>query len=67
VDVVSAISDRRMKPLIVIAGGGRYTEVLKKSLEDFGVPCFSYPEQAAGALRALYQYASQVNPKGAKK
>jgi len=67
VDVVSAISDKKTKPLIVIAGGGRYTEVLKKSLEDFGVPCFSYPEQAVGALRALCQYASQVHSKGAKK
>jgi acetyl coenzyme A synthetase (ADP forming)-like protein len=54
VDVVSAISDRKKKPLIVIAAGGRYTEVLKKSLEDFGVPCFSYPEGAALALKALY-------------
>lgn len=54
VDVVSAVSDRKQKPLIVIAAGGRYTEVLKKSLEDFGVPCFSYPEGAALALKALY-------------
>ena len=63
VDVVSAISDRKQKPLIVIAAGGRYTEVLKKSLEDFGVPCFSYPEGAAEALRALYEYGA--NKKGA--
>jgi len=54
VDTVSAISDRKQKPLIVIAAGGRYTEVLKKSLEDFGVPSFSYPEGAALALKALY-------------
>ncbi|MCX6814120.1 MAG: CoA-binding protein [Candidatus Aenigmarchaeota archaeon] len=67
VDVVSAISDRKQKPLIVLAAGGRYTEVLKKSLEDFGVPCFSYPEGAAEALRALYEYGCCVNAKGAKR
>ncbi len=66
VDVVSAISDRKQKPLIVLAAGGRYTEVLKKSLEDFGVPCFSYPEEAAEALRALYEYGCHAKAKGAK-
>ncbi|MEM5812094.1 MAG: CoA-binding protein [Candidatus Aenigmatarchaeota archaeon] len=63
VDVVSAISERKQKPLIVIAAGGRYTEVLKKSLEDFGVPCFSYPERAAESLRALYEQGTRVNKK----
>jgi acetyl coenzyme A synthetase (ADP forming)-like protein len=67
VDVVSAISDRKQKPLIVLAAGGRYTEVLKKSLEDFGVPCFSYPEGAAEALRALYEYGCHAKAKGAKR
>jgi acyl-CoA synthetase (NDP forming) len=67
VDVVSAISDRKQKPLIVLAAGGRYTEVLKKSLEDFGVPCFSYPEGAAEALRALYEYGRHAKAKGAKR
>ncbi len=45
------------KPLVVIAGGGRYTEALKKPLEDAGVPTFSYPEQAIAALRVLWGYA----------
>jgi acetyl coenzyme A synthetase (ADP forming)-like protein len=54
-DVISAAADRAGKPLIVIAAGGRFTEVLKKTLEDSGVPTFSYPERAAQALRALYE------------
>ena len=70
VDTVSAISDRKQKPLIVIAAGGRYTEVLKKSLEDFGVPCFSYPEGAALALKALYDNSMRtrcfVKPQAAR-
>ncbi len=55
-DVVSSFAERGKKPIVVIAAGGRFTEVLKKSMEDFGVPTFSYPEKAAKALRALYDY-----------
>ncbi len=58
VETVTAVVGK--KPLVVIAAGGRYTEVLKKSLEDGGVPCFSYPEAAAAALRALWQRAQQI-------
>jgi acetyl coenzyme A synthetase (ADP forming)-like protein len=55
-DVVSAVAGKCSKPLIVIAAGGRFTEVLKKSIEDFGTPTFSYPEKAAKALAALYDF-----------
>lgn len=54
VEIVSAANRRRKKPIVVIAAGGRYTEVLKKSIEDSGVPTFSYPERAVEALGALY-------------
>ncbi|MBI4020127.1 MAG: CoA-binding protein [Candidatus Aenigmarchaeota archaeon] len=57
VDTIAEFSNRREKPLIVISAGGRYTEVLKKSLEDFGIPTFSYPERAAEAIKALCIYA----------
>jgi acetyl coenzyme A synthetase (ADP forming)-like protein len=56
-DVISSYAERSDKPIIVIAAGGRFTEVLKKSMEDFGIPTFSYPEKAARALRALYDYS----------
>jgi acetyl coenzyme A synthetase (ADP forming)-like protein len=56
-DVVSSFAEQGKKPIVVIAAGGRFTEVLKKSMEDFGVPTFSYPEKAAKALRALYDYS----------
>jgi len=56
IDVVSAVAGKCNKPLIVIAAGGRFTEVLKKSIEDFGTPTFSYPEKAAKALSALYEF-----------
>jgi acetyl coenzyme A synthetase (ADP forming)-like protein len=56
-DVISSFAETRKKPMVVIAAGGRFTEVLKKSMEDFGVPTFSYPEKAARALHALYDYS----------
>jgi acyl-CoA synthetase (NDP forming) len=56
-DVISSFAEQGKKPIVVIAAGGRFTEVLKKSMEDFGVPTFSYPEKAAKALGALYEYS----------
>ncbi len=47
------------KPIFVISAGGEYTEVLKKSLEDFGVPTFSYPESAARSMKILYDFAQK--------
>lgn len=62
-DVVSSFAEQGKKPIVVIAAGGRFTEVLKKSMEDFGVPTFSYPEKAAKALRALYDYSCATKNK----
>ena len=57
-DVVEIISELKgKKPMVVISGGGKYTETLKKSLEDQGIPCFSYPDRAVSALRALYDHS----------
>ena len=59
-DVVEVITEAKgRKPLVVIAGGGKYTEALKKPLEDSGVPTFSYPEQAIASLRVLYEFSKK--------
>jgi len=57
VDVIVEANKRKKKPMIVVAAGGRYSEVLKKSLEDAGIPTFSSPAKASEALRALYDYS----------
>jgi acetyl coenzyme A synthetase (ADP forming)-like protein len=60
-DIVETLKEvNGQKPIIVISAGGRYTEVLKKSLEDVGIPCFSYPNTAAEAAAALWQRAKFV-------
>lgn len=57
VDVISEAVRNSKKPIIVISAGGGYTEVLKKSLEENDVPCFSYPERAVKSMKALYEYS----------
>ena len=37
VEVIAEECEKRSKPVIVISAGGRYTEVLKKSMEDMAI------------------------------
>lgn len=58
-DVVEVITEMKgKKPMVVIAAGGKYTEALKKPLEDMGVPTFSYADRAIAALKALVDHSS---------
>ena len=47
------------KPIFVISAGGDYTEVLKKTMEDVGIPTFSYPQSAARAMKVLYEFGQE--------
>jgi len=63
VDIISEACRNSKKPIIVISAGGGYVEVLKKSLEENNVPCFSYPGDAINAMKALYDYSKNSENK----
>ena len=59
-DVIEYIIEatrKKTKPVVVIAMGGKYTEVLKKVLEDEGIPTYPFPERAASSIKVLYDYS----------
>lgn len=49
------------KPIFVISAGGDYTEVLKRTMENVGIPTFSYPHKAAKAMRVLYEFGEETS------
>lgn len=55
-DVVTEFNNFKKKPIVVVSTGGEFTQVLKKSLEENGVPCFTFPEEAVKAIRELVRY-----------
>ena len=56
VDILVEVNDLRKKPIAVVSTGGDFTEVLRKSLEENGVPCYTFPENAIAALAQAAHY-----------
>jgi len=56
VDVVKEAFTNTKKPLFVVSTGGEFTDVHKRNLEEFGIPCFSLPERAVKAMKILVDY-----------
>ncbi|MCX6817985.1 MAG: CoA-binding protein [Candidatus Aenigmarchaeota archaeon] len=68
VDTIINAFKTSQKPIFVVSAGGDYTEVLKKTLEDIGIPTFSYPQSAAKAMKVLYEFGMETkNDKKCKK
>jgi|SRR3989344_2201034 len=56
VDVITEINDLKKKPIILVSTGGEFTELLKKSLEENNIPCYTFPEEAVNSIKALTDY-----------
>ena len=56
IDTISELNDIKKKPIIVVCTGGDFTEVLRNSLEENGVPTFTFPENAVKSIKALVDY-----------
>lgn len=59
-DVVNVIvreADKRKKPIVVVATGGEYTELLRRIFDSYNVPTFPSPSSAVKALSKLVYFA----------
>ena len=56
VDIITELNDLKKKPIIVVSTGGEFTELLKKTLENNNIPCYTFPEEAVNSIKALTDY-----------
>ena len=60
VDIVIHANKLKKKPMAVISMGGDFTQKYKNILEKHQIPCFTYPNNAAAALKVLAEYYLKV-------
>jgi len=56
VDSIIKFNNQKKKPIILISMGGAFTQKYKHILEAKGVPCFTYPHNAARSIKVLCDY-----------
>ncbi len=56
VDIIIRHNKAKKKPLAVISMGGDFTQRYKNILEKHQIPCFTYPNNAAAAMKVLADY-----------
>ena len=61
IEAVIQLHNTKKKPIIVTSTGGAVTEKFIRMLQDAGVPCFPFPEQAVKAIKQLtFRYTKQT-------
>lgn len=61
VDVLIEANDLKRKPIVVVSAGGEYTEVMRRNLEENGIPTYTYPEDGVRAVQQLVKYHKDVS------
>ncbi len=56
VNVVTEFAALKKKPIVTVSAGGDFTEVLRKSLEESGVPSYRFPHEAVNSIKQLVEY-----------
>ena len=57
IDVLVSESDRRKKPVVVVAVGGEHTRDNRKILDGYGIPTYGSPSAAVKSLRKFTDYS----------
>jgi acetyl coenzyme A synthetase (ADP forming)-like protein len=57
IDVLVKESDRKEKPVVVVAVGGNYTKENRRVLDGYGVPTYGCPMSAVKTLRRITDYS----------
>ena len=57
IDILVKESDRRKKPIVVVAVGGEYTKENRQILDSYGVPTYGSPASAVKTLRKFTDYS----------
>jgi len=56
VDSIIKFNKLNKKPIVIISMGGNFTQKYKNILEQHNIPCFTYPHNAARAIKVLCNY-----------
>ncbi len=56
VDILVEANDLKKKPIVIVSAGGEYTEVMRRNLEQNGIPTYTYPEDAVRSVQQLVKY-----------
>ncbi len=57
IDILVKESDKKKKPIIVVAVGGEYTKENRRVLDSYGIPTYGSPSSAVKTLKRFTEYS----------
>ena len=56
VKILFDLNSKSIKPIVVVSTGSYLTKDLEREIENIGIPCFQFPENAVKSIKAVYDY-----------